>query len=98
MPNANWNANRNNAAMALQYISECFSFRESSAQEGHSLGELLRTLVVDEIYVSEQTKATDAELQQYFQTFFEYLCVCLDSPPERGFLLIRREARRLLPC
>ena len=61
--NANWNANRNNAAMALQYISECFSFRESSAQEGHSLGELLRTLVVDEIYVSEQTKATDAELQ-----------------------------------
>jgi hypothetical protein len=79
-------------------ISECFSFRESSAQEGHSLGELLRTLVVDEIYVSEQTKATDAELQQYFQTFFEYLCVCLDSPPERGFLLIRREARRLLPC
>ena len=73
--------NRDNAAMALRYISECFSFRESSAQEGHSLDELLRTLVVDEIYVSEQTKATDAELQQYFQTFFEYLCVCLDSPP-----------------
>jgi hypothetical protein len=93
--NANWKANRDDAAMALRYISECFSFRESSAQEGHSLGELLRTLVVDEIYASEQTKATDAELQQYFQTFFEYLCVCLDSPPGTWLPFDQAQGRKI---